>query len=267
MTLVSIVTPSFNQAAFLEETIRSVLDQDYPNVEHIVVDGGSTDGTVAILERYSHLRWLSEPDDGQAEALNKGFRLSRGEVLGWLNSDDLYLPGAVSTAVEALARSGAGLAHGGWRRIAVDGTVLDEHAPLHFDYAEQLRLRNLIAQPAAFFTRAAFQASGGLDTSYDFALDYDLWLRLARFASVVEIDRQLAAFRVHDASKTALEYRRFVPEMHRSSRVNGGPLLTARYADYLCEEHPSLWRAREVCRICSRHGRRLGAAFRRKTGD
>ncbi len=102
MTLVSIVTPSFNQAAFLKETIRSVLDQDYPHIEHIVVDGASTDGTLAILGRYPHLRWLSEPDGGQADALNKGFLLANGAILGWLNSDDLYLPGAVSAAVEAL---------------------------------------------------------------------------------------------------------------------------------------------------------------------
>ena len=174
-----------------------------------------------------------------------------------MNSDDLYLPGAVSSAVSALYRSGAGLAHGGWRRIAADGTLLDEQAPLQFDYTEQLHLRNLIAQPAAFFTREAFVAAGGLDTRYHFALDYDLWLRLARCAPVVEVDQPLAAFRVHDTSKTALEYRRFVPEMRRSSRANGGPFLTTRYIDYLCEEHPWIWRMREAGRLCGRGARRL----------
>ena len=97
--LVSVVTPSFNQAAFIEETIQSVLKQDYPHIEHIVVDGGSTDGTVDILQRYPHLRWISEPDCGQSDALNKGFAMARGEILGWLNSDDTYNAGGVSTGL------------------------------------------------------------------------------------------------------------------------------------------------------------------------
>src|SRR5438309_5772154 len=124
LPLVSVVTPSLNQGAYIEETIRSVLDQDYPRIEHIVVDGGSTDGTLEILRRYPHLTWVSEPDGGQADAVNKGFRLAEGEIFGWLNADDLYLPGTISAAVAVLRETGCGLVHGGWRQIDEEGKTI-----------------------------------------------------------------------------------------------------------------------------------------------
>src|SRR5688572_1037654 len=102
LPLVSIVTPSLNQGRYLDEAIRSVQGQDYPRLEHVVVDGGSTDETLDVLRRHPHLRWVSEPDGGQSDAVNKGFRLARGEIFGWLNADDYYLPGAVAAAVAVL---------------------------------------------------------------------------------------------------------------------------------------------------------------------
>jgi glycosyltransferase involved in cell wall biosynthesis len=124
LPLVSIVTPSLSQGEFIEEAILSVLEQDYPRIEHIVVDGGSTDGTLDVLHRYQHLRWVSEPDGGQADALNKGFGMAHGEIYGWLNSDDLYLPGAISAAVEVMRTTECGLGTSTWSHsISVDNST------------------------------------------------------------------------------------------------------------------------------------------------
>jgi Glycosyltransferases involved in cell wall biogenesis len=138
LPIVSIVTPSLDQGRFIEETIKSVLEQDYPRLEHIVVDGGSTDETLDVLRRYPHLTWISEPDAGQADAVNKGFGMARGDVFGWLNADDLYLPGAVSVAVQALRETGAGLVHAGWRQIDEHGATIRDIAPVPFDLDAQL---------------------------------------------------------------------------------------------------------------------------------
>ena len=173
----SIVTPSLNQGAYIEETIRSVQEQDYPRIEHIVVDAQSSDGTLAVLERYPDIRWVSEADRGQADALNKGFRMARGEIFGWLNADDYLLPGAISAVVAVVRGTGCGLVHGGWRQIAEDGATIKDVTVVPFDFEDMLETRNTVAQPGSVFTREAFEAVGGIDASYHYAMDYELWLR------------------------------------------------------------------------------------------
>jgi glycosyltransferase involved in cell wall biosynthesis len=153
--LVSIVTPSLNQGGFIEEAILSVVEQDYPRLEHIVVDGGSVDETLEILRRYTHLRWVSEPDNGQATAINKGFRMASGAILGWLNADDYLLPGAVAAAVQVLSETGCALVHGGWRQVRDDGTTIRDVAAVPFDQLRQLEVANRVCQPGAFFTQEA----------------------------------------------------------------------------------------------------------------
>lgn len=265
--LVSIVTPSLDQGRFLAAAIRSVAEQDYPRLEHIVVDGGSSDETLEVLRASHGVRWISEPDEGQADAINKGFALAEGEVLAWLNADDLYLPGAVTAAVEALAAAGAGLVYGGWTQIGEDGELLREVRAHPFDYRELLEVRNFIAQPSAFFTREALERAGGLDASYRYALDYELWLRLAKSTRVTTVDRPLAAFRLHEGSKTVSQYRDFWPETHRASRRHGGRYFSPMWRRSLPERHPWILRLVIVGRLVRRgDARGLAAALRRRVG-
>lgn len=244
LPLVSIVTPSLNQGRFIDDAIRSVAGQDYPNIEHIVVDGGSTDPTIDVLRSHSHLHWISEPDRGQADAINKGFRMARGAIFGWLNADDLYLPGAVTAAVDALRDSGAALVHGSWRQIEKDGTTIRDVPAVPFDLRRQLEDANRVAQPGSFFTRDAYEAVGGVDERYRYALDYELWLKLGKRFPVTHVDRVLAAYRYHGTSKTVAEPKGFVGETWHASRKHGGRLRSRMFLEYyLPRERPWLYRA------------------------
>lgn len=206
LPLVSIITPSFNQAAFIKQTIESVLMQDYPHIEHIVVDGGSTDGTLAILQQYSHLgerfRFVSEPDRGQSHAINKGLKMARGEIIGWLNSDDTYFPGAVRKAVGAL------LAHPDWGVVYGKGLHIDENNNILYPYIwmefdrRKLFHLNLICQPAAFLRKSAFEAVGGVDEEHDWCMDYDLWNRISLHYPIGWIEEFLGNSRLYSACKT-----------------------------------------------------------------
>lgn len=211
MTLVSIVTPSYNQAPFLERTIRSVLEQDYSQIEYIVVDGGSSDGSREIIERYAPrlAYWSSEKDQGQGEALNKGFARAHGEIVAWLNSDDYYLPGAVSSAVRLFEQNpDVGLIYADM--LAVDA---QDRVTNHLR-CRQLGLKDLlcfeiIGQPAVFMRRAAFEAAGGLDPAYHLLLDHHLWIKIACQSLILHVDETWAAARYHPAAKNrrlALEF-------------------------------------------------------------
>jgi glycosyltransferase involved in cell wall biosynthesis len=199
----SIVTPSFNQAKFIRETIESVLGQEYPSLEYIVIDGGSTDGTLDILRSYGNrLIWISEPDHGQADAINKGFRMANGDVFAWLNSDDMYLPGALK-AVAAFFENNpsVGLVYGDALYVGVDGQLLKRKLAPQFERRELLRCC-YIPQPAAFFRSAVWHAVGGLDDSLHHAFDWDLWLRMSQMCEIRKLAIALAAFRWHPQGKT-----------------------------------------------------------------
>jgi len=259
--LVSIVTPSLDQGRFIEEAIRSVVDQDYPRIEHIVVDGGSTDETLEVLERYPHLRWVSEPDRGQADAVNKGFAMASGEIFGWLNADDYYLPGAVAAAVAVMQETGCGLVHGGWRQVDEGGETIGDVDVVPFDYPRQLEVENRVAQPGAFFSREAFEAVGGLDLSYRYAMDYELWLKLGARFDVRHVDRVQAAYRYHPVSKSVADYEEFWPETRRASRAHGGRFFSPMYTDYYLPKYrPHLFRLLLAARLVRRGDfRGLGA--------
>lgn len=230
--LVSIVTPSFNQAAFLEETIQSVLAQDYPNIEYLIVDGGSTDGSLEILQRYADRLgwWVSEPDRGQTDAINKGFARARGEVLAWLNSDDTYLPRAVSRAIAALQRHpNAGLVYGDANLIDERGGIIGKFPARQTDYRRLRQGFVHIPQQAAFFRADLWNRVGPLDPSFFFAMDYDLWVRLARLSELVYVPETWANFRLHRAGKSVIADDRCWPEMLRVHLRDGGSRFSKLY--------------------------------------
>lgn len=234
--LVSIVTPCYNHARFLEATMRSVLEQDYPRLEYLVVDGGSTDGSVEIIRRYADRLawWVSEPDRGQTDAINKGFARARGEILAWLNSDDTYEPGAVSEAVAALlAHPEAAMVYGDANFIDESGRVTGRFPAAQTDYARLRRGYVHIPQQAAFFRADLWKQVGPLDPSFFFAMDYDLWVRLARLAPLVYVPRTWANFRLHREGKTFAADDRCWPEMMRVHYRDGGSpfsVMAAKYA-------------------------------------
>jgi glycosyltransferase involved in cell wall biosynthesis len=235
LPLVSIVTPSFNQARFLEATIQSVLAQDYPNLEYIVVDGGSKDGSVEILRRYeSRLAyWCSEPDTGQTEAVNKGFARARGQVQAWLNSDDVYRPGAVAQAVEFLvSHPEVGMVYGQADYIDASGATIGRFPAAPTDLRRLRRGYVHIPQQAAFFRASLWRLVAPLDPSFYFAMDYDLWVRIASLSPIRHVPRVWAGFRLHDDAKTLAAAARCWPEMWRVHRRDGGRVLSVLGAKY-----------------------------------
>jgi glycosyltransferase involved in cell wall biosynthesis len=225
--LVSIVTPSFNQARFIEETIQSILSQDYAQVEYIIVDGGSSDGSREIIERYAPRLawWVSERDQGQTDAINKGFAHARGDVLAWLNSDDTYQPGAIAEAVAFLQENPqVGMVYGDANLVDEQGQVIGKFPARQTDYRRLRQGYVHIPQQAAFFRASLWRQVGPLDPTFYFAMDYDLWVRLARLAPLCYHPRLWASFRLHSAGKSVASDDRCWPEMLRVHyRLGGGP--------------------------------------------
>lgn len=206
LPLVSLVTPSYNAAAYLGAAIESVLGQDYPNIEYLVMDGGSTDGTVQLLKGYGgKLQWVSEKDGGQADAIARGLERTTGSIIGWLNADDLLKPGAVRNAVETfLAHPEAALIYGNGDFIDAAGDAIGPCTVVEpYSRHRLLNYGDYIIQPAAFFTREAYQAVGGLDRSLNWAMDWDLWIRLAERYQVLHVESELASYRWLGSNKTA----------------------------------------------------------------
>jgi glycosyltransferase involved in cell wall biosynthesis len=204
---ISIITPSYNQGRYIEATILSVLEQGYPNLEHIVIDGGSTDGTLDILDRYPHLTVISEPDRGQADAVNKGLRLANGDIIGWLNSDDTYCPGALAGAAETIdPGKGVCIAMGRCAYIDEAGAPTGTEHPSEFTghrRVVEIWRGYTIPNPAVFFHRIVYEECGGLDETLYFALDYDLFCRYTRHFAITAVDRLWATYRLHRSAKTS----------------------------------------------------------------
>ena len=203
---VSIVTPSYSQGQFIEETIRSVLLQGYPDLEHIIIDGGSTDGSVDVIRKYEPWLeyWVSEHDKGQAEAINKGWRIARGEYLGWLNSDDALKIGAISKVVaEFQSNDGVDMVYGDNEYVREDGTPFWVYQGEQISFSEMLRtIHTPIPQPGSMIRRDVLRKVGYLDQRWHVVLDREFFIRIAFSCRIHYVPYVLAEFRIHQASKT-----------------------------------------------------------------
>ena len=205
--LVSIITPSYNHRRFIQATIESVLSQNYPNIEYLIIDGGSTDGTPELLQSYAdRLQWISERDQGQCDAINKGFRMARGEIVAWLNSDDTYCPGGLCRAVDHLvSHPELAMVYGRGYEIDESGQVIQEFpAAQAFDYWRLVYLWDYILQPTVFMRREALFKVGLLDLDLNWAMDWDLWLRFAARYPIGYLPVPIANSRIHGQTKTSV---------------------------------------------------------------
>jgi glycosyltransferase involved in cell wall biosynthesis len=229
--LVSIVTPCFNASRFITATIESVLTQDYPNIEYIVADGGSTDGTIDILKRYEgRLTWVSESDGGAADAINRGFARSHGEIFTFLNADDLYMPHAVSTAIRSFEGD---VVYGDAWWIDEAGERIARYPVQDFD-ADLLARECFICQPASFLRRKVFENVGGMDPQLGLTFDYELWMRMAKTHTIRRIEGTLASSRMHASNKSLGQRSAVFRETFRILRRHYGYVPFQWIYAYLC---------------------------------
>ncbi len=221
--LVSIITPSFNQGKFIRETIESVLSQNYTNVEYIVMDGGSTDETVDILKSYGdRIHWVSEKDGGQADAVNKGIHRAKGEIIGWLNSDDTYLPGAISEAVRFFQRQKhVGMVYGEGYHTTENGEIIDRYPTESFNM-DRLAQNCFICQPTAFFRKEVLINIGMLNKDLHLCMDYELWMRISKQYEIAYIPYFVATSRMYEDNKTLSRRKEVFTEIIKTVRFHFG---------------------------------------------
>ena len=252
---VTIVTPSFNQGRFIRATIESVLSQQYSPLEYIIMDGGSTDETAAVAGEYgSRLTWISQPDRGQSHAINKGFRMARGEIVSWLNSDDVILPGAVEHAVAALERHpGAGAVYGEGYRIDAEGRVTGRFpATERFNLWKLVYLSDYVLQQTLYIRRAVLQEVGFLDETLHYGLDWDLLIRIAKKYRLEYVPEYMGCLREYPEAKSFAGGAERIRELRRILRAHTGLRFPPGFLAYALAD----WQARWMDRL-EHHSPRL----------
>lgn len=235
---ISIVTPSYNQAVFLERAILSVINQNYPNLEYIIIDGGSKDESLSIIKKYErHLSyWVSEPDRGQSHAINKGLAKCSGDYFAWLNSDDYLNPGVLPLVGEAFDDPRVGTVCGEINVVDVRGNILEKRSSTRITFETLLNGNAQIIQPGAFHRKTLLDQLGGVDENLRYVMDYELWLRLGKHSSFVQLAEVLANYTVHPSSKTCSAFIKFLPEIDHVRKKHGGRFMSRKTL--------SLWRCR-----------------------
>lgn len=225
---ISIVTVSFNQGEFIRDNIESVLKQNYDNIEHIIIDGGSTDNTVNILKEYNHLNWVSEKDRGQSDGLNKGFRKATGDIIAWINSDDMLCPGALNTINDFFSTNlDKSVLVGNQVFIDGKGKVMQTIKAKPFSYDWLINgVKSAVMQNSTFFRREVFDKTGYLDESLHYTMDRDLFIRIAKYYDVYTIDQDLAFFRVWEDSKTYTSKIKFFKDLIKVKKKYNAPFFT-----------------------------------------
>lgn len=242
--LVTIVTPSYNHDRFIAATIESVLNQDYPNIEYIIMDGGSTDKTAEVVGPYSdQLTFISEPDRGQSHAINKGFAMARGEIVAWLNSDDLFLPGAVSKAVAAFqTHRDAGVVYGEGYQIDIDGSITSRFPHTQpFDLWRLTHMSDYILQQTVFFRKAALETVGEIREDLHYVMDWDILIRLGKEFDFVYVPEFMGSLREYEAAKTFSGGTKRAKEIREMLQSHTGKVFPEGYIVYGLDAYSHFW--------------------------
>ncbi len=237
--LVSIITPSYNQGEYIEQTIKSVVNQTYQNFEHIIVDDGSTDETIKILKKYkakysTKIRWISQENRGQANAINKGLKMAKGNILGWLNSDDYYVNNTIEIVVDFFNNHPqAKWMSGDYFIVDKDNKLIQKYVVIYkrflklFPLKTMLYIANYIAQPSTFFKREIVQGIGYFDETLRYEMDYDYWLRIIKKHPLYLIQNPLSYFRIHNKSKGGSQFEKeFAEEVEVLKKYTDNKMLT-----------------------------------------
>jgi glycosyltransferase involved in cell wall biosynthesis len=232
--MVTIITPSYNTGPFIEQTLRSVLTQDYPHVEHIVLDSGSTDETPGILARYPSVRLVRPAPRVMSEKVNLGFNMARGDIIAWLCADDYYLPGAISRAVEALKRHPeVALVYGNDLQVDESGAELVRTRSRQTNFRELVQEMDYVPQQTAFFRREAVEGEPMLDPGYPLVADWDLWIRISRNYPILRVDEWWGALRVRAGQRTQLHrYTAWKQGRRMTQHKHGGRFFSPLFFNY-----------------------------------